>query len=196
MNDFFSTVAVLVAITALVVAFARRSRTNTHLPLPSPQQLADFPPKPNWRPALPVDIPRTINAFIYYTDSKKAFAIFTHGTCVVLPDDTTNAEEDAKEILDAVYRYHPDFNPHMMDDGNYMVSYSQPAYSIVFTDEFEAHREYIERTHRDGIVRDEVMLNANGQVSHFDDRGKAGLFGRARMFMDAQEPVVIRIWKP
>jgi hypothetical protein len=30
----------------------------------------------------------------------------------------------------------------------------------------------------------------------FDNRGKIGLFGRARMFLDAQNPNVVCVWSP
>ena len=100
------------------------------------------------------------------------------------------------EILDKVYNFHPDFNPQAMDDGNFMVSYSQPAYSIVFKDEFETNRVYIDQNHLDGLTRDEVLLNAKGEANKFDDSGKIGLFARARIFLDAQNPIVVKTWKP
>ena len=156
----------------------------------------DFPPKPKWKPNLPIDLQKTIETFAYYSDKKKTFAIFENGTCVVIPDGATNPEKQAKEILDKIYNYHPDFNPRKMDDGNFMVSYSQTAYSIVFKDEFEKNRDYIEQNHLDGIVRAEVLLNAKHEPNKFDDLGKIGLFARARMFLDAQNPVVVKIWKP
>ena len=156
----------------------------------------DFPPKPRWKPSIPVDVPRIVRTFAYYTDRKKAFAVFKHGTCVLLPDPGTNAEGDAKGILDKVYRYHADFNPRTMDDGNVLISYSQPAFSVVFKDEFDSHRKYIEQHHLDGVVRAEVLLNAKGEPNRFDERGMIGLFGRARMFLDAQDPEILQIWRP
>jgi len=114
----------------------------------------------------------------------------------LLPDGTRDPEVEAHQILDAVCNCHPDFNPQTMDDGNFLVSYSQPAFSVVFSDEYATNRAYIDQHHLDGIVRDEVLLNAERQPNKFDDRGKVGLFGRARMFLDAQAPKVIRVWKP
>ena len=121
---------------------------------------------------------------------------FTNGTCVLLPDEVKDPEGEARKILSAVYNFHPDFNPQSMDDGNFLISYSQPAYSVVFADEFAANRAYIEKNHLDGVVRDEVLLNAERQPNKFDDTGKIGLFGRARMFLDAQAPKVIQVYKP
>ena len=156
----------------------------------------DFPPKPKWKPNLPIDLQKTIETFAYYSDRKKIFAVFKNGTCVVIPDGAADPEKQAKEILAKVYNYHPDFNPQTMDDGNFMVSYSQPAYSVVFKEEFEKNRDYIEKNHLDGVVRAEVLLNAKREANKFDDIGKIGLFARTRMFFDAQNPVVVKIWKP
>jgi hypothetical protein len=191
------TVAAVAVVAVASVAFSRRNPPSASAPTPTPKQRDDdFPHKPKWKPNVSVDIDRTIKAFAYYTDSKRSFAVFTNGTCVLLPDGAQDPEAEARKILDAVYNYHPDFNSQTMDDGNFLVSYSQPAFFVVFSDELAANRAYIDQNHLDGVVRDEVLLNAEKQPNKFDDRGKVGLFGRARMFLDAQAPKVIRVWKP
>jgi hypothetical protein len=160
-----------------------------------PMSKPSFPPVPTWKPSIPVDIARTVQTFARYTNRKRSFVVFEHGTCVVVPDAPQSIELEAKNILDRVYKFHPDFNPQAMDDGHFSVSYSQPAFSIVFADEFEANRQYIEDHHLDGVVADEVLL-LDGKPNRFDDRGKVGLFARARMFMDAQAPRVVHVWRP
>lgn len=158
---------------------------------------SDFPPKPAWKPNVAVDLDRTVNTFAYYTDGKARFVVFTNGTCIAVPAGATDAESHAKDVLDKIFNSHPDFNPLEMDDGNYMVTYSQKgAASIIFADEYQKHHDYIDRNHQDGVVRDEVLLNANKQANVFDDRGKIGLFGRARMFLDAQNPKVVHVHSP
>ena len=195
MNKSAMIIIALVAIGAIVFLAVNR-KASPPRKLGSENSPDDFPPKPKWKPNLPVDIERTIQTFAYYSDKKQAFAVFQNGTCVLIPDGSSNTEGTAKEILNKVYNFHPDFNPQAMDDGNFMVSYSQPAYSIVFKDEFEKNRDYIEQNHLDGVVRAEVLLNAKHEANKFDDIGKIGLFARARMFLDAQNPVVVEIWKP
>lgn len=196
MNNTLIILVVVIALAGAAIGWAWFSRSGGTRSSKAEQEAGDFPPKPKWKPTVPVDIPRTVQTFAYYTDSKRAFAVFTHGTCVLLHDGSKDAEKDAKEILDKVYRYHADFDPRAMDDGHFLVSYSQPAYSIVFKEELERHRDYIDRNHLDGVVRAEVLLNAKGEANKFDDRGKIGLFGRARMFLDAQTPAVVQIWRP
>jgi|GEM_PF-598149 hypothetical protein len=195
MNKTALIIIALVVLAGLVI-FAINRKSNPPQKLDAKKMPDDFPPKPKWKPNLPIDIQRTIETFAYYSDKKKTFAVFENGTCVVIPDGDADPEKQAKEILNKVYNFHPDFNPQTMDDGNFMVSYSQPAYSIVFKDEFEKNRDYIEKNHLDGLVRAEVLLNAKREPNKFDDIGKIGLFARARMFLDAQNPVVVKIWKP
>jgi hypothetical protein len=187
---------VLAAVAAGIVYFALNHKSTTAQKVGTGKPPEDFPPKPKWKPTISVDLERTIQTFVYYTDKKKGFAIFRNGTCVLIPDTDANPENAAKEILNKVYMYHPDFNPQAMDDGNFLVKYSQPAYSIVFKDEYEKNRGYIDQNHLDGLTRDEVLLNAKGEANKFDDSGKIGLFARSRMFLDAQDPVVVKIWKP
>jgi hypothetical protein len=177
------------------IAYLRRRPVTMEPPMLDPYQ-DDFPPKPKWKPTIPVDIERIIRTFASYIDHRRSFAVFAHGTCVLLPDESENAEADALVILGAIYHFHPDFDPRSMEDGNVLVAYSQPAFSVVFADEFATHRDYIEENYLDGITPEEALLTMKEQPAKLDERRKIGLFGRARMFLDAQEPKVIRIWKP
>ena len=194
----------VIGIAAALVIWRYRQTVRTAVAVARPatapkvatRPAADFPPVPKWKPTVPVDIERTIATFAHYTDRRRVFVVFEHGTCVVVPKTSQDPEGEAKQLLDRVYNFHPDFNPRQMDDGNFLISYSQPAYSVVFADEVAANREYIDANHLDGVVRDEVLLDAAGRPNTFDDRGKIGLFGRARMFMDAQAPKVVRVWRP
>jgi len=156
----------------------------------------DFPPKPRWKPNLSIDIELIFQKAKYYTNNKLQFAIFQYGTVAFFANKVYNIEASAKDSLDKIYNYHPDFNPLTMDDGNYLIEYSQPAFTIVFKDEIENNWDYIEKNHLDGICKDEVLLNVHGQPNVFDKIGKISLFGRAKMFLDAQAPKVVRIFDP
>lgn len=153
-------------------------------------------PKPAWKPEIAMDLPRTVEACAYYVDYKKSFVVFSHGTCVLLPEASVHAEEDARRILKTVSRYHPDFHAHKMNDGHFLVNFSQPACIIVFRDEYEKNRDLIEKNHLGGLVGAEVLVDDQGQPNKFDERLKVGLYGRARMFLDAEDPVIVKIWRP
>lgn len=83
-----------------------------------------------------------------------------------------------------------------MDDGNYIVQYSQPAFTIVFKEEIEKHWDYIDKNHQDGICRAEVLIDGQGRHNVFDKIGKICLFGRTKMFIDAQDPKVVKTFEP
>jgi hypothetical protein len=113
---------------------------------------------------------------------------------VIFPTRVDNIEQGAKSTLNRIFNSHPDMKPVTMDDGNYLIEYSQPAFTIVFKDEIENHWDYIEKNHQDGVCRDEVLINGQGQHNVFEKLGKICLFGRAKMFLDAQNPKVVKMF--
>jgi hypothetical protein len=156
----------------------------------------DFPPKPKWRPNLPIDLELILDRAKCYTGHKLQLAIFKFGTVVIFPNRVDNFTEQALITLDKIYKSHPDFKPVTMDDENFLIEYSQPAFTIVFKDELEKYWDYIDKNHQDGICHDEVLINGQGQHNVFDKIGKICLFGRSKMFMDAQDPQVILSFEP
>ncbi|NVO12371.1 MAG: hypothetical protein HXX16_20625 [Bacteroidales bacterium] len=178
----------------LIVYFLNNKRSDRNNQNKTNKTLDDFPPKPKWKPNLPVDIDLIYQTAKYYLDGKLQFAIFQNGTVTFFPKYVDNIEESAKASLDKIYNFHPDFNPKTMDDGNYIIEYSQPAFTIVFKDEIEKNWDYIEKNHLDGVCRAEVLTDGQGRHNVFDEIGKISLFGRAKMFLDAQTPVVVKIY--
>ena len=154
-----------------------------------------FPPVPKWRPQFEQPLEDIVNREAYYTDRKRDFAVFRHGTCVILPENDLAEDQAAtvaKDALDKIYRYHPDMNPRAMDDGNIAVQYNHPAINVVLAGFAAIHWEEIERNHQDALATSEVLITPLGP-NRFDDFGKKALFGRCYMFMDAQEPEVVRV---
>ncbi|TVZ56921.1 hypothetical protein OD91_2223 [Lutibacter sp. Hel_I_33_5] len=155
------------------------------------KEVIDFPPKPKWKPNLPIDLNLILEKSKYYTDKKIQIAVFENGTVIMFPERVSDINSSAIEILDKIYNAHPDFNPTEMDDGNYTIQYNEPAFNIVFKDEIENHWKYIDENHLDGICTAEVLINSNGEHNVFNEIGKICLFGRSKMFMDAQKPKVV-----
>ena len=152
------------------------------------------PPVPEWRPDIPQPLDRIIDRFAYYTDGKKDFAVFANGTCAVIPEGLSDADAAtaATEILMEIFHYHPDMSPRPMDDGNILVLYNHPAANVVLRDIVEANWDAIDRNHQKALATSEVLMTPLGS-NVFDEFGKAALFGRCFMFMDAQDPKVVRI---
>jgi hypothetical protein len=154
-----------------------------------------FPPVPKWRPQFFQPLEDVVDRVAYYTNRTRDFAVFRHGTCVMLPQnelDDDQAAIVAKAVLDKIYKYHPDMNPTPMDDGNIAIQYNHPALNVVLAEFAKTHWEEIERNHQDALATSEVLMTPLGP-NKFDDFGKRALFGRCYMFMDAQEPEVIRV---
>jgi hypothetical protein len=153
-----------------------------------------FPPVPKWRPTFASPIARVIERVSYYTDRKKDFAVFKHGTCAILPLGLTDiaANAEAKGILHKIFHFHADMKPRHMDDGNIAIQYNHPALNVVISDFAKGHWAEIESSHQDGLATGEVLITPLGH-NKFDDFGKMALYGRCFMFMDAQDPRVIQL---
>jgi hypothetical protein len=163
-------------------------------PPPKPP-LEQFPPVPKWRPGIEQPIEAIVERVLHYTHGKRDLAVFQHGTCVVLPQNglpESQVIQLAKGILDEIYKYHPDMNPVPADDGNVVIQYNHPAINVVLSSFAQTHWEEIERNHQDALATSEVLMTPLGP-NKFDDFGKKALFGRCFMFMDAQNPEVVRV---
>jgi hypothetical protein len=153
-----------------------------------------LPPVPKWRPNIAMPIERIIDRFKYYTDGKRDFVVFAHGTIAVVSEGLTDeqAVAEAKGILSQVFSYHPDMKPLSMDDGNILIQYNHPANNVVLMDVVKSNWNEIEKRHLDALARSEVLITPLGP-NKFDDFSKAALFGRCFFFMDAQDPKAIKV---
>ncbi|MEJ2110642.1 MAG: hypothetical protein P8Z37_12170 [Acidobacteriota bacterium] len=186
-------IAAVAAVATVLILRYKQPRVTSQTVAGNPESPIDYPPKPKWKPQIPVDLDRIVKTFQYYSDNEKVFVVFENGTCVPIDADSNQPEQDALALLDRLYHQHPDFNPILMDDGNWMISHSDVAFSICFADEIESNWEIIDKNHLDALARGEVLLNAKQQPNVFDKRGKVGLFGRTRWFMDCENPKVVGI---
>lgn len=153
-----------------------------------------FPPVPDWRPEITPPIADIVGRMMHYADKRKDFAIFRYGTIVILPDglDDDSAVKHAKDALHKVFHAHPDMNPLRMSDGNVLVRYNHDVANIVLKEVVDAHWAEIDKNHQQALATDEVLITPLGP-NVFDDFGKKSLFGRCFMFMDAQDPQLIKI---
>jgi hypothetical protein len=151
-------------------------------------------PVPKWQPAIAQPLDVIAERVAFYTNGKRDFVVFQHGTCVLVSPglSAASAAEEAQATLSKIFNCHPDMNPVAMKDGNITVQYHQPALNVVLDSMTKAHWPEIERRHQDALATSEVLMTPLG-ANKFDDFGKKALFGRCFMFMDAQNPVVVRL---
>jgi hypothetical protein len=153
-----------------------------------------FPPIPNWKPHFQPGLDVIMSTFLYYTSGSKDFVILRHGTIVLLEDNLERGkiEEYVKEVISAIFNFHPDMNPKTMDDGNILVSYNHPAFNIAFEELAVEYWADIERNHQEALCVDEVLMTPLGS-NVFDDFGKKALWARCYFFMDAPAPEIVRV---
>lgn len=154
----------------------------------------DFPPVPAWQPDIEIPLEKVIDRFRYYTGNKKDFVVFKHGTCVLVSDGLTDeqAGKEAVETVSKIFNYHPDMNPKNMDDGNILIFYNHPAYTVVLEEITKKHMDTIRTNHLKALARAEVLMTPAGP-NKFDDLGMKALFGRCYFFMDAKKPEVTHV---
>lgn len=163
-------------------------------PQPKKENDKAFPPVPEWKPEIVIPLEKVIDRFRYYTDGGKDFVVLKHGTCVIVSDGLSDdaAKKEALETVSKIFNYHPDMDPKSMDDGNILIFYNHPAYSVVLDEVTKANIDTIRKNHLKALARDEVLMTPQGQ-NKFDDHGMKALFGRCYFFMDAQQPEVAHI---
>lgn len=161
-----------------------------------PQQFAELrlPPVPVWKPVYPYSIDTVATRIRTYSNGSRDFAVFRNGTVSILPDGLSDPEAESHAIsaLRGVFHAHIDMNPVPMKDGNIVVHYNHDVATVVLKELVEEHWAEIQGRHLDALATDEVLMTSKGP-NVFDDHGKAALFGRCYMFMDAQDPKVVRI---
>ena len=84
--------------------------------------------------------------------------------------------------------------PMNMDDGNILIEYNEPAFNVVINDFANKHLTSIKRNHLSGLTESEVLITPLGP-NKFDEFGMKALYGRTFMFMDAQDPQIIKIYR-
>ena len=96
-----------------------------------------------------------------------------------------------KRLSLKIYNYHPDMNPVNMKDGNILVQYNHPAFNVVLREFAEKYMTEIEANHLRALATDEVLMTPGG-ANVFDQFGMLALYGRTFMFMDAQNPKIVK----
>jgi len=151
---------------------------------------------PKWEPDIPIDYPTIVDRMQYYCNSRYRFVLFANGTCAFVRNDSATPASDAIELLRRAAFGHVDFNPRLMDDGNYLVGFGERVCGVVLARELKDHATHIAEHHLEGVRKDEVFFNSGAAASSFDDRGRAGLLARARMFMDSKRLTVAQVCEP
>ena len=144
-------------------------------------------PRPSWRPDVDINIDVVASKVTFFTNNQKPFVVYKNGTCVFPSIIDEKVDSHCYEFLKAVVSQSPDFEVSEMEDGNYLVSFTGPVYSLVLNDEFDKQKEHIVKSlNQGGLLPGEKILSGDGKqkpVEHY----YIGLFARARLYADVAD---------
>lgn len=138
-----------------------------------------FPPVPDWKPAILQPLEKVEDRVRYYTNGNKDFALFQHGTFALLPGGLTDAQAEALalESLHNVFHAHPDMHPVAMDDGNILVGYKHNVGNVVLSDIVSDNWAEIESNHQGALATHEVLITPLVTTSSTLSASKRSLVG-------------------
>jgi hypothetical protein len=126
----------------------------------------------------PIDIDRLTKTVEYYSNGRFSSVFFKHGTCVFPPLGGAKTEE-AKNCLKNIHENQP-FEVREMDDGNFIVKFTDEVFSVVFRDEFYHRKNDIIRE----VSRSKSTENILGKRNTSEDHIYIGIFARTRLIKD------------
>jgi hypothetical protein len=152
-------------------------------------------PRPSWRPEYIVKNGDVVDKISLYTNHQKPFVIYENGTCVFPSIIDENLQFTCDEILTNVVMSSPDFKVNKMNDGNFMVSFLGPVYSLVFEDTFNKNKKnIIESVDAKGLLSGEKVISSSDSSSPLDHY-YIGLYARAYLYMDAADRHIVNFIK-
>jgi hypothetical protein len=138
-----------------------------------------------------IDRDRLSDCVRRYSDEKFDAFLYKFGSWVFPSTSGDKLEESNRRLAD-VGAKQINFEVREMDDGNYIVRFSDKVFTVVLRDEYEKLRDQIV-SEASASVSQEVILGKNDAPK---DHLYIGLFGRMRLLRDVQEPEVIKMLSP
>jgi hypothetical protein len=138
-----------------------------------------------------IDKDRLADCVRHYSDEKFDAFLYKFGSWVFPSASGDKLEESNRRLAD-VGNNRINFDVREMDDGNYVVRFSEKVFTVVLRDEYETLRERIV-SEANASAAEEVILGKSGEPS---EHLYIGLFGRTRLLRDIGEPEVVEMLSP
>lgn len=122
---------------------------------------------------------------------QRSFVVFANGTCVVVNEPSNNPVSNALGVLKRCAAPDARFITTKVEHGNYLVTYSQPAFNCMFWDEVESAREEIEHGYGAFLTTMEKQQMPADWNPPF--HAKLGVIARTRMNADANALRVAKV---
>jgi hypothetical protein len=138
-----------------------------------------------------IDKGRLVDCVRRYSDEKFHAFLYKFGSWVFPSSSGGNVAESNRRLAEVVSRK-INFDVREMDDGNYVVRFSEKVFTVVLRDEFERLRERVVLEASSGTSEEFILGKDDSRTEHL----YIGLFGRTRLLQDLKEPEVIEMLAP
>lgn len=144
----------------------------------------------SWHPTIVKDINWTIDHLSEYLNGQP-FVIYSNGTCVVWPKTQIPNNIDSTNSILSVVAHSPDFKVRKHSDGNFLVTFKGAVGGVMSGELLRTNFS---------ILREEALSLGKLPSERFltqDDESPsefeliAGLYVRARLYLDAEELVIV-----
>ncbi|MEM9080537.1 MAG: hypothetical protein AAGC74_07600 [Verrucomicrobiota bacterium] len=179
----------LVALVPLLLTQIDRLRSPLVPPPPAP-------PAPIVYPKFAGTDPRLVAFCITNIKNNRAFVLFRHGTCVMVPTEGTAIEirAEARRLLKKTADPAAKFVCSPTSDNHLIVSYTEPVFHLRFAEDLELFRHDIINDYRRFLSPKEAAETSYTWNPPF--HAKVGLRSRARLLKDSEELKIARVIAP
>jgi hypothetical protein len=151
--------------------------------------MADFP-APDWVPTIVPTLEWTVEHLRKYLRNK-GFTVFANGTCVVWPDLADPGNAACEATLLSVVHQHPDFKVRRHSSGDALVTFRGGVGGVMSGEILKESLATLRAAaYSEGRLPAEI-LKEEGRAGADDTDLVAGLYVRARLYLDAKRPVVV-----
>lgn len=150
-------------------------------------------PCPTWVPDKVENINTIYDRLAFYTNHKKHFVVYEHGTGVY-PGKAGSDPIECDSILMSVVMNPPNFKVSPMKDGNFLVGFKGPVYGVVLGDFYHENKNIIiNNVSSGGLLPGEKLLKPESDAPIPVDHYYIGLYARAKLYADAESHVGISL---
>lgn len=146
--------------------------------------------KPAWQPTMITDIDWTAKKLQKYLAGKR-FTLFSHGTCVVWPQNHDLSDSDCIQSLLSIVTNPPDFKVRQHVDGDFLVTFKGGVGSVVAGDWLTQNIATLaaDALAQGKLPKEKFITELDESVD--DIELIAGLYARARLYQDVHNRVVL-----
>lgn len=178
-----------VILTSAEVKPARRPIPATSAPVAPAPPLATA--TDTSREAVEENVDQAVAFCAEHVTTERSFVVFSNGTCVVVDEPCEEPVLEAARILDRCASPEARFITREIENGSFLVSYREPVFNCLFSDEIETKRTLLEEDFPAFLTAAERKSMPAGFNPPF--HAKLGLLARFRLNHDARERTVAKI---